>query len=221
MKFAFIKKVAASTSLVILMLMLLSPTINAGFLTEEQRRAVDERVRTLEAEEEQCRELDDGAEREDCMDRVERDFYGIEEDAPEDYEPGSSNESGSNLNNPANQTQAEEESNTVNLGEINDSSSFSVSDILKTTGQNQKYLNDPSGNAPLVAAILDVIEFIIRIVGAIAILLIILGGLYMIISEGSEDKLEKGKTILTSAIIGLVIAMFSYLIVRFVQSIFY
>ncbi len=117
--------------------------------------------------------------------------------------------------------EAAEDTNTVDLGDINDSSSFSVSDILKTTGQNQEYLNDPSGNAPLVAAILDVIEFIIRIVGAIAILLIILGGLYMIISEGSEDRLEKGKTILTSAIIGLVISMFSYLIVRFVQSIFY
>ncbi len=113
------------------------------------------------------------------------------------------------------------ESNEVDLGDINDSGSFNVGDILTTTGQDQKYLDDESGNAPLVAAILDVIEFILRIIGAIAILLIIIGGLYMIISEGSEDRLEKGKTILTNAIIGLVIAMFSYLIVRFVQSIFY
>lgn len=113
------------------------------------------------------------------------------------------------------------ETDPNNLGDINDSNSFNVGDILTTKGQKQEYLNDASGNAPIVAAILDVIEFIIRVVGAIAILLIIIGGLYMIISEGSEDRLEKGKTILTSAIIGLVISMFSYLIVRFVQSIFY
>ena len=57
--------------------------------------------------------------------------------------------------------------------------------------------------------------------GAIAMLLIIIGGLYMLSSEGEDDKIQKGKGILTAAIIGLVISMFSYIIVRFVQSIFY
>lgn len=108
--------------------------------------------------------------------------------------------------------------------DINDSGSFDVGEILSATDgtseQDQSYLTDEN-NAPVISFILDIINFITRVIGAIAMLLIIVGGLMMIVSQGEEHLLQKGKDTLTSAIFGLAIAMFSYLIVRFVQSLFY
>ncbi|HCW32796.1 MAG: hypothetical protein UT36_C0006G0042 [Candidatus Peregrinibacteria bacterium GW2011_GWF2_39_17] len=103
---------------------------------------------------------------------------------------------------------------------LNDSGTFDVGDILSTSGQDQTYLNDEH-NSPIVAFILDVINFVTRIIGAIAMIMLILGGLMMIVSEGDDTRLQKGKGLLETAIFGLIIVMFSYIIVRFVQSIFY
>ena len=107
--------------------------------------------------------------------------------------------------------------------ELNDEDTFDVggSDgLLSTDNQDQAYLEDKE-NAPVVAFILDVINFFTRIIGAITMVLIIIGGLLMIVSEGDENRLQQGKGILEAAIIGLIIVMFSYIIVLFVQSIFY
>ena len=52
-------------------------------------------------------------------------------------------------------------------------------------------------------------------------LLIIIGGLMMIVAQGEEHLLQKGKDTLIAAVFGLIIVMFSYIVVRFVQSLFY
>ena len=117
------------------------------------------------------------------------------------------------------------DTNTIDLNangsDINDTDSFDVGNILTTTGQDTDQYLDLDTDQPVAAIILSIINFITLVIGSIAMLLIILGGLLMIVSEGDENRLQRGKDILTSAIIGLVIAMASYLIVTFVQSIFY
>lgn len=113
--------------------------------------------------------------------------------------------------------------NTIDLNaggmDVNDNSSFDVGNILRADGQDtDKYINTEK---PVITFILEVINFITLIIGSIAMILIILGGLLMIASEGDENRLQRGKGIVLAAIIGLVISMASYLIVTFVQSIFY
>lgn len=110
---------------------------------------------------------------------------------------------------------------------LNDTESFNVGDILNVndeeTGeaiQGQEYLAEENTN-PLLSFILDIVNFISRVIGVIAFGLIVIGGIRMIVSGGNEDQLQKGKALLETAVIGLVISMFSYIIVRFVQSIFY
>lgn len=109
--------------------------------------------------------------------------------------------------------------------DINDSETFNVGDILNVNDENgdpiqgQEYLL--KSDTPIIAFILDIVNFITRIIGVIAMGLIVIGGLRMIVSQGSEDQLQKGKALLETAIFGLVISMFSYIIVRFVQSLFY
>lgn len=108
----------------------------------------------------------------------------------------------------------------LNEAELNDKNSLDLSEILSTEGQNQSYLNDET-NSPVVAFILDMINFITRVIGVIAMALIIVGGLLMIVSEGDENRIQKGKDIVIAAIIGLLLVMASYIIVRFFQSLFY
>ena len=112
----------------------------------------------------------------------------------------------------------------VIIDNINDSSSFNVGQILTTSDQDQKYLVDAEGNPieqPIMALILDAINTISRIIGSIAMILIIIGGLLMIASEGEEDRIQKGKEMIKAAIIGLIISMAAFLIITFFQSIFY
>tara|TARA_B100000315_G_scaffold120503_1_gene110405 strand:+ start:879 stop:1259 length:381 start_codon:yes stop_codon:yes gene_type:complete len=113
----------------------------------------------------------------------------------------------------------------TDLSDINESDSFNVSEIL-TVGegdeaQDRSYFDENKDEAPIVLFILDIINFITRIVGAIAMLLIIIGGLMMIVAQGEEHLLQKGKDTLIAAVFGLIIVMFSYIVVRFVQSLFY
>jgi len=62
----------------------------------------------------------------------------------------------------------------------------------------------------------NVINWILGFAGGIAVLFIVYGGIIYI--TGAEKGAERGKTILTNAIIGLVIIILSYAIVAWVNS---
>ncbi len=66
-----------------------------------------------------------------------------------------------------------------------------------------------------------VIDLFVKVIGSLALIIFIAGALLTITSEGKEDRLEKGKTAMLYAVIGMVIALMSFIIVTFVQSIFY
>ncbi|MFH1326453.1 MAG: pilin [Candidatus Falkowbacteria bacterium] len=64
----------------------------------------------------------------------------------------------------------------------------------------------------------NVSNWILGIVGSLALLFFVYGGFMMIISAGNTERSGKAKTILTNAIIGLVIVFTSWLIIYFVQT---
>jgi hypothetical protein len=66
----------------------------------------------------------------------------------------------------------------------------------------------------MLTLIVNVANWILGCVGAIALLFFVYGGFVFILSAGSEKKVEEGKTILMNAIIGLVIVFASYLIIQ-------
>ncbi|GEM_PF-3627760 len=69
--------------------------------------------------------------------------------------------------------------------------------------------------------LVEVIDLLVKIIGSVALVVFILGALLTIASEGKEDRLEKGKTAMLYALVGLIIALFSFIIIAFVQSIFF
>lgn len=102
---------------------------------------------------------------------------------------------------------------------------FPVKDILRLPGtgaaadQPGAYYNDPN-YSPVVSFILRVINFAMKIIGSIAIILFIIAGFMMMFAGGNQQNLDKAKDIFKYALIGLIVAFLSYVIVIFVQSIF-
>ena len=69
---------------------------------------------------------------------------------------------------------------------------------------------------PLVDAVNNIIPIAIAIGGVIAFLLIVFGGFQIILSAGNPDKVKAGQEIITSAIAGLLLIIFSVFILRLI-----
>lgn len=66
--------------------------------------------------------------------------------------------------------------------------------------------------------VLNVIEFMLQIVGYISVGFVIVGGFKLLTSAGSSDGLVKARKTITNAVIGLVISIFSVAIVNVVAG---
>jgi hypothetical protein len=80
------------------------------------------------------------------------------------------------------------------------------------TGDCHKKPDSPSLNE-IIAKIINVIS---SLVAAVAVIMIIVGGFRYVVSAGDSNKVGAAKSTITNAIIGLVIAVFAQVIVRYV-----
>lgn len=70
----------------------------------------------------------------------------------------------------------------------------------------------------LVQVGVNVTEIILGIVGSLALLMFVYGGLVMLISAGNSEKVTQAKNILVASAIGLAIVFASYIIIQFVMG---
>ena len=70
----------------------------------------------------------------------------------------------------------------------------------------------------LVQVGVNVSVLILGIVGSLALVMFIYGGVTMLISAGNSEKVTKAKNIIIASVIGLVIVFFSYAIIRLVMD---
>ncbi len=61
-------------------------------------------------------------------------------------------------------------------------------------------------------------DFLIFLVGALSVIFLIIGGLRYVVSSGNSSQVESAKNTILYAIIGLVVAIAAFAIVRFVIS---
>lgn len=78
-----------------------------------------------------------------------------------------------------------------------------------------KSTNDNAGNM-----IKNVINILLYVLGAIAVIMIVVGGVRYTVSAGNSSSTKEAKDTIIYAIVGLVIALMSYTIVNFVLSYF-
>lgn len=82
-------------------------------------------------------------------------------------------------------------------------------------------VNTLLSQAPTIAHItMDVLSFLLAIVGTLAIIMLVAGGIMYLTAAGEEDKIEKGKKLVKFAIIGIIIALASLVIVRQIANFF-
>lgn len=79
-------------------------------------------------------------------------------------------------------------------------------------GEGDYSLND------FVQLAVNVSDKILGLVGSLALLAFVYGGIVFLISGGSSEKVEKGKQILLGAVIGLAVVFASYTIIQFTMS---
>lgn len=109
------------------------------------------------------------------------------------------------------------------------SSSFNVFDVLssktsdgsgETTSENIKKASTED-ISPIGVLILKAINILTLAIGTFAFVVIIIAGINMIIAQGDQNRIDRSKNMLSQALIGLVLAFTSYMIVTAVQSFFY
>jgi len=80
----------------------------------------------------------------------------------------------------------------------------------------QACLQNPIDVSSPQALIGKIINVILGVVGSIALVMFVYGGITWMTSAGSADKIKKGREIVVWAVIGLVIIFSSYALVNFV-----
>lgn len=77
--------------------------------------------------------------------------------------------------------------------------------------------NDPgNGSAAFTNLLESIINILLFLIGAIAVIMIIIGGLRYVISGGDQGAITGAKNTILYAVIGLVIAIMAYAIINWV-----
>jgi hypothetical protein len=104
---------------------------------------------------------------------------------------------------------------------------FNVGEVLtlnESKGDKKQasgYFSDAAeGGSPLVSFILTIINFATAIIGSIAVLIMIVTGFRLMAAQGEQEAINNAKEHLKYAVIALILAFSSYIIVIFAQSLF-
>lgn len=85
-------------------------------------------------------------------------------------------------------------------------------------GAGVKASGGSSVNADPADIIQTVVNILLFIIGAISVIMIILGGIRYTISQGDSSKITTAKNTILYAVVGLGVAIFAYAIINFVIS---
>ncbi|MBI5412729.1 hypothetical protein HZA42_00075 [Candidatus Peregrinibacteria bacterium] len=112
---------------------------------------------------------------------------------------------------------------------------FNVGNCLKAEGQGDTFAPPKGGSnggtvsedqklkadRPIAYVLIKAIGLLTSFIGGVALIVFIIGAVITIASQGKDDMLTKGKDTMKYALIGLVIALFSFIIVSAVQSVLF
>ena len=71
------------------------------------------------------------------------------------------------------------------------------------------------GTADLKETVINIIKLVLGLLGLIAVIMVIYGGFLWLTAGGNEENVEKGKKVISAAVIGLIIILLAWAIVRF------
>lgn len=81
---------------------------------------------------------------------------------------------------------------------------------------NSTGLPDPGTTDPVATVIINIMEWLLRVVGVIAIIAFVIAGLQYLLSAGDQNTMELGKRNMKWSIVGVVVALIGLIILNFV-----
>jgi hypothetical protein len=89
----------------------------------------------------------------------------------------------------------------------------SISDGVDAVGGN-----DPANQKSLTVRVKDIVNVILYVLGAVAVIMIIVGAFRYVLSGGDSGSVTSAKNTILYAVVGLIVAILAYAIVNFVVS---
>lgn len=103
-----------------------------------------------------------------------------------------------------------------------DSEYFNINDEQSgLVAPNQTTFNTNANGGPIIGTVNKVIDLMVSLIGIFALLVFIVGAIFLITANGDDNKIQKGKGAMKYALVGIVFVMMSYTIVVLVQSILF
>lgn len=88
--------------------------------------------------------------------------------------------------------------------------------LLQDTGREAGFQVSDDGQGQLTKFVGQIINVLLSVLGIIFFVLLVYGGFLWMTSGGNDDKVKKAKTLITDAVIGLIIILAAYAISAFV-----
>jgi hypothetical protein len=88
------------------------------------------------------------------------------------------------------------------------------------TGVNEIGGNETGSNGSLLTIIHTIINVLLFLTGALAVIMLIYGGIQYVISRGDSAAVTSAKNTILYAVVGLIVAMVAYAVVNFIVSAF-
>jgi len=92
-----------------------------------------------------------------------------------------------------------------------------LGDVCKSNPNSEVCQSKPDDATNLIGTLVNVLLFV---VGALATIMIIVGGILYVISNGDSAKIARAKNTITYSVVGLVVAFVAYAIINWVVQIF-
>ena len=94
--------------------------------------------------------------------------------------------------------------------------------LADPAGEIQKGINQAggAGEPTLGARFEDIVNVMLYIIGAIAVIMIVIGGIRYVTSNGDSGSVKSAKDTILYSVIGLIVAILAYSIVNFVVASF-
>ena len=86
-------------------------------------------------------------------------------------------------------------------------------------GTGEKIKPDAARDGDLQTSFVGIINYLLLFLGLLLLIIIIYAGVLIILSDGEEDAVSKGRKMIMYALIGVVIIVLSYTIVNFIADV--
>ncbi len=72
------------------------------------------------------------------------------------------------------------------------------------------------GSAGLEQTVINIVQWVLGLLGLVAVIMILIGGFQWMTAGGNEEKVASAKKIISAAVIGLIVVLLAWAIVIFV-----